>query len=261
VDGAGIWKGVKSDPCVYYSFQTDRSGPTMPGAKELTPAQERILVESEKVLGKKGISGLELKNVAKVLKVAPSTINYYYASSEDLIFDTALFSYNKYVQRIVDEAEGISDPEKVLRIWIKNTFDWTKELPGIGVILEFPRQVIKNNSKLPKKSEELLKNFSRTASETGIRNVTFLCSAIRSVQKKQNFRLYKPAQIAVFIAKDSTYATFCSAIGFATLGGGLWVAGRQPESKSNPAWRNFGFNPQKQMQDSVTGMINLLKKA
>lgn len=196
----------------------------MPGTKDLTPAQEKILVESEKVLGKKGISGLELKNIAKVLKIAPSTINYYYASSEELIFDTTLFSYKKYVQRVFDESEGISDPEKVLRIWIKNTFDWTKDLPGI-------------------------------------RNVAFLCSAIRSVQKKQNFRLYKPAQIAVFVAKDSTYATFCSTIGFATLGGGLWVAGRQPESKSNPTWLNLGFNPQKQMQDSVTGMIRMLKKA
>jgi len=233
----------------------------MPGTKDLTPAQEKILVESEKVLGKKGISGLELKNIAKVLKIAPSTINYYYASSEELIFDTTLFSYKKYVQRVFDESEGISDPEKVLRIWIKNTFDWTKDLPGIGVILEFPRQVIKRDSKASKKSEDLLKHFSRTASETGIRNITFLCSAIRSVQKKQNFKLYKPAQIAVFIAKDSTYATFCSAIGFATLGGGLWVAGRQPESKSNPTWLNLGFNPQKQMQDSVTGIIKLLKNA
>jgi hypothetical protein len=165
------------------------------------------------------------------------------------------------VQRVFDESEGISDPEKVLRIWIKNTFDWTKELPGIGVILEFPRQVIKSDSKASKKSEDLLKHFSRTASETGIRNVAFLCSAISSVQKKQNFKLYKPAQIAVFIAKDSTYATFCSTIGFATLGGGLWVAGRQPESKSNPTWLNLGFNPQKQMQDSVTGMIRMLKEA
>jgi AcrR family transcriptional regulator len=233
----------------------------MLGSKDLTPAQERILVESEKVLGKKGISGLELKNIAKILKLAPSTINYYYASSEDLIYDTTLFSYQKYVQQIFDESEGILDPEKVLRIWIKNTFDWTKELPGIGVILEFPRQVMKSNKKTSKESEALLKLFSRTASETGIRNVTFLCSAIRSLQKKQNFKLYKPAQIAVFIAKDSTYATFCSAIGFATLGGGLWVAGRQPDSKSNPIWRSFGFNPQKQMHDSVAGIIKLLKKA
>jgi hypothetical protein len=233
----------------------------MLGSKDLTPAQERILVESEKVLGKKGISGLELKNIAKILKLAPSTINYYYTSSEDLIFDTALFSYKKYVQNIFDESEGILDPEKVLRIWIKNTFDWTKELPGIGVILEFPRQVMKSNKKTSKESEALLKLFSRTASETGIRNVIFLCSAIRSLQKKQNFKLYKPAQIAVFIAKDSTYATFCSTIGFATLGGGLWVAGRQPESKSNPIWRSFGFNPQKQMQDSVAGIIKLLKNA
>jgi AcrR family transcriptional regulator len=229
--------------------------------KDLTPSRERILVESEKVLGKKGISGLELKNIANVLKVAPSTINYHYSSSEELIFDTALFSYKKYVQHIYDESEGILDSEKVLKIWIKNTFDWTSQLPGIGVILEFPRQVIKSNNKTSKKSEELLKLFSRTASETGIRNVTFLCSAIRSLQKKQNFKLYKPAQIAVFIAKDSTYATFCSAIGFATLGGGLWVAGRQPESKSNPIWRNFGFNPKKQMHDSVAGIIKLLKKA
>jgi len=229
--------------------------------ENIKPAHKKILVESEKILGKKGISGLELKDIAKILKVAPSTINYYYTSSEDLIFDTTLFSYKKYVQNIFNDSEGLLDPEKILRIWIKNTFEWTKELPGIGVILEFPRQVIKSNSKVPKKSEELLKNFSRTASETGIRNVTFLCSAIRSVQKKQNFRLYKPAQIAVFISKDSTYATFCSAIGFATLGGGLWVAGRQPESKSNPTWRNFGFNPQKQMQDSVTGIIKLLKNA
>jgi hypothetical protein len=39
------------------------------------------------------------------------------------------------------------------------------------------------------------------------------------------------------------------------------VAGRQPESKSTPAWRNFGFNPQKQMQDSVAGIIKLLKNS
>ena len=236
-----------------YSFPSDY--------EKLKPAHAKILFESEKVLGKKGISGLELKNIAKVIKVSPSTINYYYASSEELIFDTALFSYRKYVQGIVDDSERLTDPEKVLRIWIKNTFDWTKNLPGIGVILEFPRQVIKEDKKTPKKAEEMLKHFSRNASEIGIQNVSYLCSAIRSVQKKQNFRLYKPAQIALFIAKDSTFATFCSAIGFATLGGGLWIAGRQPESQSSPAWRNFGFNPQKQMQDSVTGIIKLLKNA
>ena len=172
----------------------------MPSSKEIIPVQNRILIEAEKVLGKKGISGLELKYIAKILKVAPSTINYHYSSSEELIFDTALFSYRKYVQTIFDESANISDPEKVLRIWIKNTFEWTKELPGIGVILEFPRQVIKYDKNSPAKAEELLKHFSRTSSETGIQNVAFLCSAIRSVQKKQSFRLYKPAQIAFFIA-------------------------------------------------------------
>jgi len=236
-----------------YSFPSDFDN--------IKPAHKKILIEAEKVLGKKGISGLEIKNIAKVLNVAPSTINYYYLSSEELIFDTALFSYEKYVNEIFRKSTNISDSEKVLRIWIDQTFEWTKNLPGIGVILEFPRQVVRGDNESPKKAEDLLKHFSRSASEIGIQNVVFLCSAIRSVHKKQKFRLYKPAQIALFIAKDSTFATFCSTIGFATLGGGLWIAGRQPESKSSPTWRNFGFNPQKQMQDSVTGIIKLLKNA
>ena len=228
--------------------------------ENIKPAHKKILVESEKILGKKGISGLELKDIAQVLKVAPSTINYYYTSGEELIFDTVLYSYKNYVDTTYKQCEKITDPEKYLRIWIENTFEWTKSLPGIGVILEFPRQVIKSNKDYPTKVEDMLKHFSRSTAEIGIRNVTFLCSAVRSLQKKQDFRLLKPAQVALFIAKDSTYATFCTTIGFATLGGGLWVAGRNPESRVSPIWRNFGFDANKQMQESISGMIKLVKE-
>ncbi|MEY3177038.1 MAG: hypothetical protein RLZZ348_226, partial [Actinomycetota bacterium] len=112
--------------------------------ENIKPAHKKILVESEKILGKKGISGLELKDIAKILKVAPSTINYYYTSGEELIFDTVLYSYKNYVDTTYKQCEKITDPEKSLKIWIENTFEWTKSLPGIGVILEFPRQVIKS---------------------------------------------------------------------------------------------------------------------
>ena len=77
-----------------YSFPSD--------FKNLKPAHKKILVESEKVLGKKGVSGLELKTIAKTLKVAPSTINYYYKTGEDLVFDTVLYSYGKYIQGITE---------------------------------------------------------------------------------------------------------------------------------------------------------------
>jgi len=227
--------------------------------ENLTNAHKKILVESEKVLGKKGISGLELKNIAEFLKVAPSTINYYYASGEELIFDTVLYSYGKYVDSITSESDGLEDPEEILHIWINKTFDWTSKLPGVGVILEFPRQVNKIGKSKQNKNEDMLKLFSKHASANGIKNVTFLCSAIRALQKNQKFKLYKPAQIALFIAKDQMFATYCSTIGFATLGGGLWVAGRQPDSKRSPAWSKLGFNPQKQMKDSVSGMIKLVK--
>lgn len=225
----------------------------------LSPAHEKILTQSEKILGKKGISGLELKNIASTLNIAPSTINYYYKNGEELIFDTVIFSYQKYIHEVLDESEGIADPEIVLRIWIDHTFAWTTSLPGIGVILEFPRQVLKIDKKSPTRSDALLKQFSKSSSKLGIANVAFLCSAIRALQKKQNFKLLKPAQVALLIAKDSKFATFCSVIGFATLGGGLWVAGRQPGQAGTNSWRSLGFNPQKQMKDSVAGVIKLLK--
>jgi AcrR family transcriptional regulator len=59
----------------------------MPSSKDLIPVQNRILIEAEKVLGKKGISGLELKYIAKILKVAPSTINYHYSNKSPPIKD------------------------------------------------------------------------------------------------------------------------------------------------------------------------------
>lgn len=236
-----------------YSFPSD--------FENLTVQHEKILLESEKILGKKGLSGLELKNIASYLKVAPSTINYYYSTGEELIFDTVLFSYGKYVDAITQESAKLTDPEKILKVWIKNTFNWTTQLPGVGVILEFPRQVIKVNKSKASNYEDMLRVFSKNTSAIGIKNVTFLCSSIRALQKNQDFKLYKPAQIALLIAKDQKFATFCSTIGFATLGGGLWVAGRQPDSKRSPAWAKLGFNPQKQMNDSISGMIKLVKNS
>jgi AcrR family transcriptional regulator len=114
----------------------------MPSSKELIPIQKKILIEAEKILGKKGISGLELKYIAKILKVAPSTINYHYSSSEELIFDTALFSYKKYVQTIFDESANISDPEKVLRIWIKIHLNGQRSCLVLVLFLNFQGRLL-----------------------------------------------------------------------------------------------------------------------
>jgi AcrR family transcriptional regulator len=221
--------------------------------------QKRIIVESEKVLGKLGVGGLELKTIASTLETSPGNIHHYYKTGEELILDTTLYSYKKYVTTIREINKSEKDPEKVLRSWIDSTIKWTTEFPGIGVILEFPQLAIRSNSKHIEENEEFLKAFLKSVSEIGSGNVTYLASAIRSLQKKHDFKEYGTVQIATFIMTDAKFATFTSLIGFATLGAGLWLAGRQAANTKFPFWLNFGFDPQSQIENSIDTAIKMIK--
>jgi hypothetical protein len=49
-------------------------------------------------------------------------------------------------------------------------------------------------------------------------------------------------------------------MGFATIGGGLWIAGRRPADSKNPFWMKLGFNPYKQIQSSIDEFLKLIKR-
>lgn len=226
----------------------------------ISDTQLEILKLSEFLLGTLGTTGLELKNIATKLDVSPSLINHYYKTSEELIFDTVIFSYSRHIQKIQDLNKYEKDPEIVARSWIKETMDWTLSFPGIGVILEFPRQVLRSGSKKVDDPEKMLAYFVKEMSRYGIDNVAFMASAVRAIQKKKEFKVLPPVKIAALIASDSKYAMYTSVLGFATLGGGLWIAGRRPGDKKNPFWTKLGFNPAKQMQNSIDEFIEVIKR-
>ena len=219
----------------------------------------KILQESEKILGKQGVAGLELKNIAKVLEISPGNIHHYYKTGEELIFDTVIYSYKKHVINIQESNASEINPEKVVRSWIDKTLKWTTELPGIGVILEFPYQVTRSGSKYSEEVNPIIRHFLKYVGEIGISNVTYLASAIRSLQKKQNLKLYNTIQIATFNKTDPKFTTYLTVIGFATLGGGLWMAGRQPENQKLPFWISLGFNPKQQMQTTIDELIKMIR--
>lgn len=232
-----------------------------PSDYDLIPeTQLQILQLSEFLLGTLGTTGLELKNIALKLEVSPSLINYHYRSTEELIFDTVIYSYSRHIAHIQELNLYNADAESVARSWIKETFEWTLQYPGIGVILEFPRQVLRSGSKKVDDPEKMLAHFVKNMSTHSLNNVTFMASAVRALQKKKEFKLLSPAKVAALIASDAKYAMYCSILGFATLGGGLWVAGRKPADKKSPFWMNLGFNPSKQMQNSIDGFIEVIKR-
>ncbi|MFM2116771.1 MAG: hypothetical protein RIQ80_870, partial [Actinomycetota bacterium] len=57
---------------------------------EINNTHRRILQESEKILGKQGTAGLELKNIAKILDISPGNIHHYYKTGEELTLDTVI---------------------------------------------------------------------------------------------------------------------------------------------------------------------------
>ena len=227
---------------------------------DLTQTHFEILELAEFLLGTKGISGFELKSIATQLGVAPSLIHHYYSSTEELIFDTVLFSYSKIINGIQSSNSLEKDPERVARAWIKGMLDWTLQYPGVCVIMEFPRQVLRDGSKKVTDPEAMLNAFLKEIATYGASNVAFMASAVRALQKGKDFKSLPPAKIAALIATDSKFAMFASVMGFATIGGGLWIAGRRPSDKKNPMWMKLGFDPTKQMQNSIEQFIQMVKK-
>jgi AcrR family transcriptional regulator len=206
-----------------------------------------------------GVSGFELKNLAKELGIAPSLIHHYYRTGEELIFDTVIYSYQKHIFGIFADCEDELNPEIVLRTWVNRTIKWTTTHPGVVTNLEFPRQVIRAGSKFSESADEILNAFLKAIAELGIRNVSFMSSAVRCLQHDRDFKIYSGIQIAGFIKSDSKFAMFASTVGFATIGGGLWIAGRQPSSKKMPLWMKVGFNAETQLKDSVDQMVKLIR--
>ena len=227
--------------------------------EDLTEMQFEILKLSEFLLGTLGISGLQLKSISAKLEVAPSLINHYYKNTEELVFDTVLFSYSNLVKNIQSSNIHIKNPEIVARSWIKSMMDWTMTYPGIGVILEFPRQVLRSGSKSVDNSEKMLKVFLKEMSDIGASNVAFMASAVRALQKGTDFKVLTPVKVASLIAVDSKFAMYASMMGFSTIGAGLWIAGRRPADQKNPAWMKLGFDPVKQTQSTIENFMKVIK--
>ena len=227
--------------------------------QNLNATHTNILNLAENLLGINGTTGFELREISKELQISPGLIHHYYISSEELIFDTVLFSYSNLVQGILTEIENLQDSEAVLRIWIRSMLDWETTKPGIGVILEFPRQVLRTGSKSATNAEQMLSTFLKEISEIGTKNVATVASAVRGIQKNTKFKMLSPAKVAGLIATDSKFATYTSMAGFATIGAGLWIAGRRPSDRKNSIWVKLGFDPAKQTQTVINNFVKMIK--
>lgn len=225
----------------------------------ISSTQRQILAEAAHTLGKGGVGGLEAKKVAIKLGISPSLINHYYSSIEELTFDAVLYSYADLVGGMRASALASRDPEWTVRMWIEGMLDWLQEYPGLGVILEFPRQVMRTGGRQPDHPEQMLAHFTKEMSKISADNVAVMASAVRALQTGGEMKLLSALKIAALFKVDAAFAAYTSLMGFATIGAGLWIAGRRPGERGVPLWRQLGFNPTRQARQTTDHLIAMIR--
>lgn len=225
----------------------------------ISATQRQILAEAAQTLGKSGVGGLEAKKVANSLGISPSLINHYYGSIEELAFDAVLYSYGDLVAGIRTRALAARDPESTARMWVEGMLAWLQEYPGLGVILEFPKQVMRTGGRQPDHPEQMLEHFTKEMSKISAENVAVMASAVRALQTGGEMRLLSALKIAALFKVDAAFAAYTSLMGFATIGAGLWIAGRRPGERGVPLWRQLGFNPTQQTRQTTDHLIAMIR--
>jgi len=205
----------------------------------------RIVSTTSEHLARLGPRALELRAICAEVDVSPSLVNYYFRSTEDLIWQAALHSYGGHVAGQAESLLQAADGRQALEGWIRRTIEWTREHPGIAALIDFPMLALEGQGADPEDLTRDLADLSR-------RNVATLASAIYAHLAERPVRALSVTKVGLLIKVNASFAYWTSMVGFASLGAAMWVAGRRPHSF---LWRAFGFSPDAQIDDVIDQVL------
>ena len=208
--------------------------------------KERIVVTTAQHLARLGPRTLELRAVCAEIDVSPSLVNYYFSSTEDLIWQAAVYAYGEHVNGQAAALHDATDGRQAVEGWIRRTIEWTRANPGVAALIDFPMLALEGeNGTDPEDLTRDLADLSR-------RNVATLASGIYAMLTRRPVRALGVTRVGLLIKLNSTFAYWTSIVGFGTLGASMWIAGRRPHSF---LWRAFGFSPEAQIDDVVRDLL------
>ncbi len=113
--------------------------------KELTPKQAKIVQAAIEIFSEKGFAATSTSEIAKRAGVAEGTIFRHYKTKKDLLISIVLpviskFAVPFFAEKFLNEVfhdENLEDIEGLLRILIKNRFEFVKNnVPLIKILLQ-----------------------------------------------------------------------------------------------------------------------------
>ena len=237
---AGRSGGARGPSGERESSRRRRSAPGEPGTKQ------RIIEVTATHLARLGPRAVELRSICAELDLSPSLVNYYFRSTEDLLWQAALHSYGEHVERQTRVVSEAVSGRMAVEGWVRQSIEWTRKNPGIAALIDFPMLALEGEDGA---DPEVL---TRDLADLSRRNVATLASGIHAMLTGRPVRMLGSAKVALLIRTNATFAYWTSMVGFGTLGAAMWVAGRRPHSF---LWRAFGFSPDAQIDDVVRDLL------
>jgi len=103
-----------------------------------------ILTHATEVFCKRGYEGASMRDLSRASGMSLAGLYYYFESKERLLFLIQKHTFSTIVQRLKARLEGVSDPEKQIRIFILNHLEYFLANPASMKVLSHEADVLKN---------------------------------------------------------------------------------------------------------------------
>jgi AcrR family transcriptional regulator len=103
-----------------------------------------ILIHATNVFCEKGYEGASMRDLSRASGMSLAGLYYYFESKERLLFLIQKHAFTTIVQRLKSRLDGVSDPERQIRVFILNHLEYFLANPAAMKVLSHEAEALKN---------------------------------------------------------------------------------------------------------------------
>jgi AcrR family transcriptional regulator len=133
-----------ASPSAATRVSTRRRRAASPPASRFDKRLSEILTHATDVFCKKGYEGASMRDLSRASGMSLAGLYYYFESKERLLFLIQKHTFSTVVERLKTRLEGVSDPERRIRIFILNHLEYFLANPASMKVLSHEAESLKN---------------------------------------------------------------------------------------------------------------------
>src|SRR5580658_3745461 len=134
----------KSSTASRLSVRRRHTPPALVSASRFDRRLAEILAHAAEVFCKKGYEGASMRDLSRASGMSLAGLYYYFESKERLLFLIQKHTFSTIVQRLKSRLEGVSDPERRVRIFILNHLEYFLANQAAMKVLSHEAEALKN---------------------------------------------------------------------------------------------------------------------